>query len=253
MIPSDRVQQILNLIEIHGTLTNAKLAATLNVSLMTVRRDIIELELRGLIRRVHGGIETVSAPDRGFSLRSRQQQTAKQAIAKAAAALVSDFETIYLDSGSTAFELALCLRQRELKNLRVVTHATNIASELAGLAHISVIQIGGEILGQTFSALGPLALTAIATLRFDCFYMSCQGFSLESGVTDSHLLEADLKKAVIEASGKVCLIADASKWQRVSFVQVAPLTRLTLLMTNSSFPQADRALLADAQVPVRFV
>jgi DeoR family transcriptional regulator, fructose operon transcriptional repressor len=253
VIPTDRLEQILKITEAQGIVTNATLAEKLNVSLMTVRRDIIELEHRGLLRRVHGGVQSAASPDRGFSLRSRQQQTAKHAIGAAAALLVQDFETIYLDAGSTAFELALSLRQRPVKGVRVVTHAINIAAELAGLNHIGVVQIGGEVFGQTFAATGPLAIQAIRTLSFHQFFISAQGFDLENGLTDSNLLEVEVKQAVLTAAKKVVLIADSSKWGVTSFARVADLGVVSKIVTDSGINLKDQEALTEKGLLVSYV
>ena len=243
LLARDRSQRILTLLEAQGSLTNAVLAQTLGVSAMTVRRDLLDLEHQGLVRRVHGGVELPSSPDRGFSLRSRQGRVAKQAIGRAAAALVQSGETVYLDAGSTAMELALSLRLRPLERVRIVTHAINIAAEFAGLPNFSLIQVGGEILGQTYAATGPLALETLSKLRFDRLFLGAQGFSVEAGLTDSNLLEAELKAAAIRSATEVILIADASKWRRISFARVAPLEVLSCIVTDVSFPEGDRTLL----------
>lgn len=253
MLPVDRLQHIIALIERNGSQTNAELAETLNVSLMTVRRDIIELEHRGLLRRVHGGVQSAASPDRGFSLRSRQQRSAKQAIGASAAALVEEFQTIYLDAGSTAMELALSLRQRSVKGVRVVTHAINIASELAGLSHISLVQIGGEVFGQTFAATGPFAVTCIRALSFDQCFVSAQGFDLQAGLTDSNLLEVEVKQAVLERAKRAVLIADSSKWGVTSFAKVAPLGVVAQIITDAGISATDRETLSDEPFVVTYV
>ena len=253
MIPTTRLEQILNMTESHGAVTNAAIATQLGVSLMTVRRDIIELEHRGLLRRVHGGVQSASSPDRGFSLRSRQQRSAKHAIGAVAALLVEDFQTIYLDAGSTAMELALSLRQRSVKGVRVVTHAVNIASELAGLSQISLVQIGGEVFGQTFAATGPFAVSCIRALSFDQFFVSAQGFDLHAGLTDSNLLEVEVKQAVLERAKRAVLIADSSKWRVTSFARVAELGVISQIITDAGISEADRAVLSGEPFVVTYV
>ncbi len=245
MIPVNRLQKILEYLEHDGTISNQQMATSLKVSLMTVRRDLVTLEQQGLLRRVHGGAEISTNPDRGFSLRSRQQHTAKRNIGQAAALLIKDHETIYLDAGSTAFEMARALKQHtSLRGARVITHAVNIATELAGLAHISVIQIAGEIFSKTYAATGALALSSLKHLSFDKFFLATQGFDLTLGLTDSNLQEIEVKKAVIEAAREVVLIADSSKWRQASFAQVGTLKILSKIVTDSGFPLEDRQLLA---------
>ncbi len=252
LLALERSQRILSLLEQHGTLSNATLARTLGVSNMTVRRDVLDLEHRGLLRRIHGGVEHASSPDAGFSLRSRQQRGAKRAIGQTAAALVRDGETVYLDAGSTALELARSLRGRKLERVRIVTHAINIAHEFAGLKGFSLVQVGGEIFGQTFAATGPLALETLSHLRFDRLFLGAQGFSVNEGLTDSNLLEVEVKKAAIRQAREVIVLADSSKWRRVSFARVAPLSAVSTLITDGGFPLEDRTTLSEAGLKVLY-
>lgn len=250
MFAIDRQQRIVELLEREGSYTNARLAQTLGVSAVTVRRDLADLEHRGIVRRVHGGVRAAAERDIGYSLRSRQHHPAKRAIGLAAAELVKDHETIYLDAGSTTMEFALSLRDRPLRGVRVVTHAVNIACELSGQAHIAVVQVGGELYRQTHAATGPMAVAAIRTFSFDRLFLAAQGFQVEGGLTNSNLAEVEVKSAAIEASRWVCLIADASKWDRVSFARFAPLSSVDTVVTDARLPQGGRSALEAAGLQV---
>ena len=142
-------------------------------------------------------------------------------------------------------ELALSLKVRPLERVRIVTHAINIAAEFAGLSNFSLIQVGGEILGQTFAATGPLALETLGKLRFDKLFLGTQGFSVETGLTDSNLLEAEVKAAAIRSAAEVILMADASKWRRTAFARVAALSAVSKVVTDAGFPPEDKTLLSD--------
>jgi DeoR/GlpR family transcriptional regulator of sugar metabolism len=243
MLARDRHRRILELLEQAGSLTNSQLVEELDVSIMTVRRDLNELEHRGLMQRVHGGAQAVGESDVGYSLRSRRDLGAKRAIGRSAAELVQDGETIYLDAGTTTIEIARCLHRRTFLHLKVVTHAVNIASELAGHANITVIQLGGEIYRQTYAATGPLALETLRHFRFDRLFLAAQGFGLEGGLTNGNLTENEIKRAAMENARWTGLVADASKWKVTTLARIAPVARLNAVITDNRLPPEGRAAL----------
>lgn len=243
MLARDRHRRILELLERDGSLTNTQLAEELDVSIMTVRRDLNELEHRGLMQRVHGGAQAIGEPDVGYSLRSRRDMGAKRAIGRTAAELVRDGETIYLDAGTTTIEIARCLHRREFRHLKVVTHAVNIATELSGHANITVIQVGGEIYRQTYAATGPLALETIKHFSFDRLFLAAQGFDLDGGLTNGNLTENEIKRAAMDNSRWIALVADASKWKATTFARIAPVARLNAIITDNRLPPEGREAL----------
>jgi len=240
MTSRDRLQRILELISRHGTLNNAALARSLEVSTMTVRRDLDVLERQGYLRRVHGGARLVDELDVGYGLRQGRNVGAKRRIGARAAEFVKDGETIYLDAGTTTMEVARALKRRSLHGVRVVTHAVNIAAELSGSPGLGVLQVGGELFLQTYSATGPLALETIRRFSFDRLFLAAQGVDLAAGLTNSSLLEAEVKHAAIAASRWVCLVCDASKWGRVTFAPCGSLEDIDVLVTDLRLPAEAR-------------
>jgi DeoR family transcriptional regulator of aga operon len=250
MLASDRQRRILELLEHKGSLSNTKLAVDLRVSLMTVRRDLSELEQRGLLVRVHGGVQKVVTNDIGYALRSRRAHAAKTRIGVRAAQLIQDGETIYLDAGTTTVEIARALLGRTPRGLRVVTHAVNIAMELSGHSEISLIQVGGEIYRQTYAATGPLALETIARFSFDRMFLACQGFDTEGGLSNGNLTENEVKQAAMRASRWIGLVADASKWTRTTFARIAPLDAIHAIITDNRLPESGRVALQELGLEV---
>lgn len=248
MLASDRHRRILELLERNGSLGNTKLARDLRVSLMTVRRDLSELERRGLLTRVHGGVQKATTADIGYALRSRRAHAAKTRIGVRAAELIQDGETIYLDAGTTTVEIARALLRPNPsrptpRGLRVVTHGVNIATELTGHSDISVIQVGGEIYRQTYAATGPLALETIARFSFDRMFLAAQGFDVEGGLSNGNLTENEVKQAAMRASRWIGLVADASKWTRTTFAKIATLDAIHAIITDNRLPESGRVAL----------
>jgi DeoR/GlpR family transcriptional regulator of sugar metabolism len=250
MLASDRMHRVLELLKTRGTLRSSEIAKALNVSAMTVRRDLALLEEQGHIKRVHGGARVVHEPHLGYPLRENQNLAAKRAIGAYAATLVQDAEVIYLDAGTTTMELAKALKQRKFQDLRIVTHAVNIAAELTGLPNVIVVQIGGEIYRSNFSATGMLALEAIERFTFHRLFLGTQGLELKAGLSETNLLESEVKRAAIASSKWVALLTDSSKWNQVAFSHTAPLSRVQLLITDSRLPKEGKHQLKELGVEV---
>ena len=250
MLASDRHNRLLELILSHGTLKSSEIAQMMGVSTMTIRRDLDLLEEQGYVRRVHGGAQAVDERDVDYSLRRGRNAGAKQRIGTKAAEFVQNGETVYLDAGTTTMEVAKSLKNRRLSNVRVVTHAVNIAAELSGTPGLNVLQVGGELFLQNYSATGPLALETIRRFSFDRFFLGAQGVDPLAGLTNSSLLEAEVKNAAIAARRWVCLVCDASKWGRVTFAPCGTLDDLDLFITDSRLPKEAVARLQELGLEV---
>lgn len=238
-----RHRLILDLLFEQGSVRIRELSEMMKVSEMTLRRDLIELEERGFLRRIHGGAALKSDPDLGFGLRHKQHRNEKRQIAGVVAQMVKPGQSVYLDAGTTCVEIARALLQRNIQSpleIQVITHGVNIAAELAGHTGIRVHQIGGEIYRHTFSATGPTAVDQIRGLYFDYFFMGACGAHLEAGWTNTSRAEVEVKQAALSRARATYVVADSSKWEQVSFVPIAPLG-------------AVRGWVSDAQLPAKVV
>jgi DeoR/GlpR family transcriptional regulator of sugar metabolism len=203
---------------------------------MTVRRDLADLEARGMIRRVRGGAIRVDGTDPGYSHRSREHLSEKQRLGRIAAQLVSDGETIFLDAGTTAAEVARALADRarnEGIRARVVTHAINIGAELAVVPGLAVHQLGGEIDPATLGATGPDVIRDIHQMNFDLFFMGVTGVDPAEGLTNSSRVGVEVKRTACARARKVWVVADGSKWKNVSFYRVTDLTTVHGWVTDA--------------------
>lgn len=235
----DREQYLLDLLQDRGSASTRRIAADLGVSEMTIRRDLSRLEHKGLARRVHGGAVLASDKDPGYWLRHKRFQPQKQAIGTHAATLVKAGQTVYLDTGTTAMEVARGLVRRALNEdfkTRVVTHAVNTAAELVGHPSLAVYQIGGPTEASTFGTTGKIAVEQIENLYFDIFFMGVSGVDPDAGFTNSNPVGVETKRAALRRAREVCVVADSSKWDHVSFATIAPLAAATRLVTDASFP-----------------
>lgn len=219
-----RLELIMTALAARGECRTKQLAEHLQSSEMTLRRDLAELEKRGLLRRVHGGAVLLNR-DVDAAQRLEQGEAQKQWVGRAATRLLKSGQTVYLDAGTTAREMARTIVQGlpQVSDLSIVTHGIGIASELAGRTPYQLQLIGGEIYQNTLSTVGPVALAQIANLQIDVFFLAPGAVDTQAGWTNSNLVEAMVKRAVVARSKSVVSICDSAKWGQESFATIVPL------------------------------
>jgi DeoR/GlpR family transcriptional regulator of sugar metabolism len=223
-----RLELIMSELSARGECRTRQLAQQFRLSEMTVRRDLAELEGRGLLRRVHGGALLLNR-DVEYARRLELGQAQKQLVGRAATRLLESGQTVYLDAGTTSFEMAraICQGLPHITHLHIITHGISIAGELAGRTPYQIQLIGGEVYQNALSTVGPVALAQIAGLDIDVFFMGAGGVDLAVGWTNSNHVEAVIKRAVIDRSKSVCAICDSAKWGQQSFAPIVPFAGVT--------------------------
>ena len=243
MLATQRQERILQEIRVHGAARVTDLVAALDVSDMTVRRDIADLARRGLVQRVHGG--AVGAPatahEPGFAAKRSLAAGQKAAIARAALDWVTPGSAIALSAGTTTHALAeLIARTPALRPLTVVTNSLPVADTLhaAGRhpAHpgagrdLDVVLTGG-VRTPSDALVGPVADAALAQLRVDRVFLGVHGLGPD-GLTTPNLAEAQTDRALIACAAEVLVVADRSKWGVVGLARIAPLDAVDVLVTD---------------------
>src|SRR5579875_788865 len=234
MTTTGRRGAIRGLLAERGEVAISALAAEFDVSAMTIRRDLEELEQRGIARRVRGGaISTVSRSyEPPFASRSAEASEAKRRIAAAAAAYVDYGETAILDVGSTTLALARHLRGRG--GLTILTPSVHAAIELSGDPNTRVILTGGIVRPGELSLIGDLAERTFATLNCDVVFLGVGGVHPEKGLTEYNLDDTRVKRAAITAASRKVALADATKLGRVCLATIAPLHDIDVLITDAA-------------------
>ena len=233
MTTYERRRSLLELLRKQPGLRVPELALALSVSEGTVRNDLNALEQQGRLTRVHGGAvlnHPVQFQNNSFLRRFQQNGAAKLAIAREAAHLVKDGDSILLDASSTAYYLARALS--ECRRLRVMTNGFEVARELAQNSSNTVILIGGVVNNDSASVTGLLSEQIIADMHIQKALLSCSGFSLERGMTEVHLSEAQLKRKVIESSQQLFALIDSSKFGKEDLTPFARPEKITRLFTD---------------------
>jgi DeoR/GlpR family transcriptional regulator of sugar metabolism len=217
-----------------GEASIAELAQTFGTSEMTIRRDLELLEIEGLALRVRGG--AISTQSRSYQTPIMQRATleseAKQRIGEAAAELLVPGETAIIDGGTTTLQMAKAINPG--LGLTIITSSLLIASELDTKPEVSVMVTGGKLRHGEMSLVGSRAEGSFDGLNCDSVFIGAAGLSEEKGLTEYNLEDTEIKLAAIKSSRRVVVLADASKMGQVTFVNVAPLHEIDLIVTNAS-------------------
>jgi DeoR/GlpR family transcriptional regulator of sugar metabolism len=239
-----RQQLILDTVHDNHQVTVSELSHRFDVSEVTIRRDLRELAAQGMLRRAHGGaiIATPAPPEPPVLQRIAQAKNCKACIGRAAAALVSDGDSVFIGSGSTTAHVARHLVGRQ--NLTVVTNALNVATELATSEGVTVVVTGGMMRASELSLIGHIAEQALREIRVDKAIMGMQAISLEAGMTNDYLPEVMTDRTIIGMAPELIVVADHTKFGKVASAYIAPVECITTLVTDS---EADPGTLAQLE------
>ncbi|MCP4366641.1 MAG: DeoR/GlpR transcriptional regulator [Deltaproteobacteria bacterium] len=237
MLKDERQYQIVRqLHEKDEEISVNDLCHLLEVSPATVRRDIDELNAKGVVRKTHGGV--VLPDNREFDppvlQRRYLQAEEKHHIAREAAKLVKNGETIFLGNGSTVLEVAE--RLREKKNLTVITNSLPIINLLVEHENINIITTGGFVRRPELSLIGHFVESSLKDLRADKVIMSFQGIHIQHGLTNNSVIETKTDQAICKLSSQIIAVSDYTKCNRTRASFVADLEQINVLITDSQTP-----------------
>ncbi len=231
---SDRHRFIVDALQANGRIETAELVRQLNVSSVTIRADLEELEREQILRRIRGGAIAVrpSRYERPHEASMQTRSHEKDRIAAVAASMVRDNETIILDTGSTTAAITRAL-PRALQNLAVVTNSLNIAQDLKRHAGITVVVTGGTLRPRLNSLVSPFGQLLLREVNADIAFMSCSGVDPEKGFTNANWEEAEIKQSMIRAARRVVFVADSAKLKHVATARIADISQADVLITDS--------------------
>jgi DeoR/GlpR family transcriptional regulator of sugar metabolism len=247
MLAHQRQVRILAELRRTGAVRVSDLTEMLDVSDMTIRRDLENLVASGIARKVHGGAVLAGqvAHEPGFAVKSQLEQSAKHAIAARAASLIQPGAAIALSAGTTTWAMAPLIVT--IPGLTVVTNSTTVADAIATLDptnQISVVLTGG-VRTPSAALVGPVADRAIATMHVDQLFLGVHGMDERIGFTTPNLAEAATNRALIACAREVIVVADSSKWGVVGLADIAPLTAAHVVVTDDRLPRAAARILAE--------
>jgi DeoR family transcriptional regulator of aga operon len=249
-----RRARMLELIHQQEFVKVADLSRVFGISEVTVRSDLDVLAADGGVQRVHGGAmrSTGRPSEPSFEQSVATGATEKAAIGQAAAGLISDGESVFLDVGSTAAAVARALVARtDLEGVVVFTNGLNVALELEkGVPRLTVVVTGGTIRRRQHSLVNPMADILLSRINVATAIIGCNGVHSSEGITNINLPEADVKRRMIASAGRCVIVADGSKIEKVSVATVADLDQVDILITGRSAPPEGIQGLRDAGLSV---
>jgi DeoR/GlpR family transcriptional regulator of sugar metabolism len=241
MFAEERLLRIVEIVNQLGKATVAELSENLAVSAVTIRRDLERLEEKELLIRTHGGAMALQntllevAPEKSFSEKNEAFAAEKERIAEAASKLVNDGDAVLLTPGTTNMRLARLLIGK--KELTLVTNAANIVTHIGSQSGIAIILTGGKLRDKSFAMVGPLADQALSGIRVDKLFLGIDGFDFKEGLTTPNLAEANTNRQMISIAKKVIVVADHSKFGKVTFSQIAPLGVVHTVISDRLIPE----------------
>jgi len=249
---AERKQRLLDALRAEGRLEAAEVATRLGVTGETVRKDLIQLERQGLLRRVHGGAVSVELLSYEPAVSTRAEYAAeKTRIAQAALALVPAHGSILIDAGSTTAQLAEILPGDV--DLTVYTNTLNVALTLVTRPRLTVFTLGGRLRSRTLAEVDDFAARALAEINVDVAFLGTNGISIERGLTTPDPAEAAVKRLMLAAARQRVFLADHSKVGLVTGSQHAKIDDIDLLITDDGIDSESRRSLESAGVNLRCV
>jgi DeoR family transcriptional regulator, aga operon transcriptional repressor len=256
-----RAKEILRLLLRNGKTSVDDLTAALRASPASIRRDLTRLEQRGLVHRTHGGAmlanpgNAVYEPfrfDASFEVREDRFASEKQRIARAAAGLVHENETIGLAAGTTTTLIARQLLHR--KRLHIITNAVNIGMELSSSSRLQTTLSGGSMRwAGAFSLVGSVAIESLSSVVLDRLFLGVTGVDVIYGATTIEVEEAAVFRAMVRQAQQVVIVADSSKIGQTSPAVVCPVSEIDLIITDDGISEEASKAFAARNVRVLVV
>lgn len=234
MLTEERRQKIHEIIDENGRIMIDEIVSTFKVSAVTARGDLDVLAKRGEAVRSHGGAVRQLNPTVDYPLRFKEilHHAEKVRIARAAVELLKPQQTVILDSGTTTAQIARQINTTRIRPLTVITHALNVAYELAEADGVSLIMIGGLLRQASSSFVGPQAERILQDLRADHLFLAVDGLDPDVGFSTPDILEAQLNTIMMQISREVTVVADASKLGRRSLSVIGRIESAQRIITD---------------------
>jgi DeoR/GlpR family transcriptional regulator of sugar metabolism len=239
MLAESRRREIIETLRTTGSVTVSELEARFGVSAMTARRDLSELERRGVVRRTHGGavLPTVSAHEDSFARRLNTEAAAKRRMAEEAVSRLTPRETVFLDSSTTAHFVARQMVDTGIQ-ATVLTNSLPIMELVfnEGGSQLEVIAMGGTLRRLTRSFVGPFAVRTVQGHFADRLFLSVKGLTANGMLTDADGLEAEVKRAMIGQARDTTLLLDRSKLDARGLSVISSLSEISFVIADGLRP-----------------
>ena len=245
MIKEKRHSIILDALSKQGSLTVSELVERLNVSSVTVRKDLTELEKLGKLYRSHGKAILINPHINNRSVIEKEKiaPEEKRAIGLEAARLLDRDDSIIIASGSTVHALAHAIQP--IHRLTVVSASLVVSEILATDESIDIIQLGGMLRHSSLSVVGQYSETILRDCSFSKLYLGVDGIDFEYGITTTDMREAELNKVMMNAAQKTIVLADSSKFGRRGFAKISDIEHVHTIITDSGISAKDAKMVEE--------
>ena len=253
LIVMERHQEILDLLKKEKHVKVATLCERLDVSAVTIRKDLKLLEDKGLLFRTHGGasLENPYMNERDVSEKASISAEEKSLIAEAAAQRIQENDSIIIASGTTVQQLAKAIKP--IGKLNVITSSLLVAIELMKHRDLDIIQLGGNIRHRSGSVTGHYAEHILQHISSHQFFMGVDGIDLDFGCTTTNIEEAILNKKMMEAAQKTIILADSSKFGKRSLAKICELDEISEIITDKDLSAADAERIREMGIKLTLV
>jgi DeoR/GlpR family transcriptional regulator of sugar metabolism len=236
---SERKQAILTALDKDSRIKTSILARSLGASEITIRRDLEKLDKEGVLVKTHGGAYKNDASINEFLYikQIREQEEEKKRIGIEAAALVSEGDVIFMDTGTTTLQIARALKNE--KNITVVTNSILILSELRFVKDLEIILLGGNYRPGNFALSGPLTEKAIKNFRAKYAFIGADSINLEYGITSNDLYTAHITQLMMKHAENSILVTDYTKFSKSGSIKYASVEDFDLIITDKKLASED--------------
>jgi Transcriptional regulators of sugar metabolism len=251
---AERHQYILEQLQTNGHVKVQELSEILEVSEVTIRKDLKHLEERKMVYRNHGSASSMSAiiSDRHIDDKEKINQEEKTEIARAAAQLINENDKIIIASGTTLLSFADAISAID-KTITVITSSVKISLTLCYNPNIEVIQLGGIMRKNSVSIIGHYAENILDSLSCNKLFLGVDGIDLDYGLTTSNTSEARINQQMIDAAQEIIILTDSSKFNKRGFCKICDLDKVHHIITDKNIPTAIAEALREQGIKVTLV
>lgn len=246
---NERQLAILNKVAVSPKINVASLSKEFNVSQVTIRQDLRTLESNGMLKRFHGGAMPVSDDD--MMKRLSYNFDVKSAIARQAASLVNNGETVLIESGSTNVLLAVELSKKN--DVTIITNSAFISRYVRGMNNIKIILLGGDYQHESEVLVGPLTRKCLKEFHVEKVFIGVDGFNPVTGFTCVNLMRAEVARAMADQADKVIVVTDSTKFNKIGVASQFKAEEVDIVITDSSITPKDLEILKSFNIEVQTV
>lgn len=248
MLAEQRRQLILERLKERGAIRTSELSELFAVSEMTIRNDLKELLQRGMLERIHGGAITKDKVtfEPSYHDKTILHSEEKRRIGQAAATLIEEGMAVFIGNGTTTMQIVKHLDGS--KRITAFTNSLNHAIELSEIPSVDLSVIGGHLRGKSYAMVGPLAKQSLEFVYFDLIFLGVDGISFEQGLTIPSLNEADTARALLKRARQAIIVADHSKFGKVTHGKIADIEEIDRVITDDKVDERYKEKLAELNV-----